>query len=293
MAPDTRAYSAGKLMLELDGKDVGILVSGEGGEPVAAVIADEADPMNVVRKHLGEITYSPIRLSFATGMGEPLYRWIADWLNGKQGAKSGALVFLDINMQELSRLEFEEAFITEFAIPALIASSKDPVRFSLTLRPGITRSKKSSGKAAGYGTKAAKALVASNFKVSIDNLVTNRVMRVDAIVVKQTIVRDDTGAVTLIPLEVPDLVFTFPESDATGFVSWFDDFAKARAGEIGERNGTLQMLGTDMVSAPFTLTLSNLGVYRIERGRSDSSVDSVATARVSVYCEQIGFSFVA
>lgn len=291
MAVDSRAYSAGKLALELDGKDVGILVAGEGGEPVAAVIADAADPKGVVGKHLGEITYSPIRLTFGTGMKEPLYQWISDWLNGKQASKSGALVFLDFNLQEQSRLEFDEAFITEFAIPALNASSKDPVRFSLTLRPGITRNRKSSGKAAGLGAKAVKALVASNFKLTIDNVPTNKVMRVDAIVVKQTILQDDARAMTLLPLEVPDLVVTLPESEAAGFVTWFDDSAKAHAGEIGERSGTLQMLGADMVSAPFTLTLSNLGVYRIERSRSESAADTVATARVSVYCEQIGFSY--
>ena len=290
MAPDSRTYSAGKLMLELDGKDVGILVSGEGGEPVAAVIADEADPTNVVRKHLGEITYSPIRVSFGSGMGQPLYQWIADWLNGKQSSKSGALVFLDFNYQEQSRLEFNEAYITEFAVPALTASSKDTVRFSLTLRPGITLSRKSSGKAAGLGTKATKALLASNFKLTIDNLVTNRVMRVDAIVVKQAIVQDDTGTV-LQPLEIPDLVLTFPESEVAGFVTWFDDSVKSNAGEKNERSGTIQMLGADMVAAPFTLILSNLGVYRIERSRSESAAETIATARVSVYCEQVGFSY--
>jgi tail tube protein gp19 len=295
MAPDARAYSAGKLMLELDGKDVGILLSGEGGEPVAAVIADEVDPTNVVRKHLGEITYSPIRVLFGSGMGQPLYQWIADWLDGKQGSKRGALVFLDINMKEQSRLEFDEAYITEFGIPALNASSKDAVRFSLTLRPGLTRSKKSAGKGASFGSKAAaKALVASNFRLTIDNLVTNRVMRVDAIVVKQAIVQDDTQAMALLqPLEIPDLVFTFPESEVAGFVTWFDDSVAANAGENNERSGTLQMLGADMVSAPFTLTLSNLGVYHIERSRSESAAETIATARVSVYCEQIGFSFLA
>lgn len=294
MAPDTRAYSAGKVMLELDGKDVGILAAGEGGEPVAAVIAGEVDPENVVRKHLGEVTYSPIRLSFGSGMGQPLYQWIASWLDGKAGSKSGSLVFLDFNLQELSRLEFEDAFITEFGFPALNAGSKDAVRFSLTLRPGITRSKTSAGKAAGFGSKAAaRAMPASNFRLAIDNLQTNRVMRVDAIVVKQAIIEDDARATTqLQPLEIPDLVFTFPESDVAGFVTWFDDSIKAAGGNT-ERNGTLQMLGADMVSAPYTLTLSNLGVYRIERGRSDSTADAIATARVSVYCEQVAFSYVA
>lgn len=292
MAPDSRAYSAGKLMLELEGKDMGILVSGEGGEAVAAVVAEEADPANVVRKHLGEITYSPIRVSFGGGMGQPLYGWIADWLNGKQGSKSGALVFLDFNFQEQSRLEFDEAFITEFGVPALNASSKDTVRFSLTLRPGVTRSKKSTGKGGGLGSKAIKALVASNFKLTIDNLVTNKIMRVDAIVVKQAIVQDDTRAV-LQPLEIQDLVLTFPETDVAGFVTWFDDSVKTGGGAKSERNGTLQMLGADMVTAPFTLTLSNLGVYRIERSRSNSAADAIATARVSVYCEQIGFSYSA
>lgn len=293
MAPDTRAYAAGKLMLELDGKDAGILASGEGGESVAAVIVDEVDPTNVVRKRLGEVTYAPIRVSFGSGMGQPLYQWIADWLGGKQGAKSGALVFLDINLQEQSRLEFEDAFITEFGFPALNAGSKDAVRFSLTLQPGMTRTRKSAGKAGSYGSKAAaKALPASNFRLAIDNLVTNKVMRVDAIVVKQAIVRDDMRAVTqLQPLEIPDLVFTFPETDVGGFVTWFDDSVKANAGGQSERNGMIQMLGPDMISAPFTLTLSNLGVYRIERSRSDSAVEATATSRVSVYCEQIGFSF--
>ena len=282
MAPDTRAYSAGKLMLELDGKDVGILVAGEGGEPVAAVIA-EADPTNVVRKHLGEVTYSPIRMSFGSGMGEPLYQWIADWLGGKQGSKSGALVFLDMNFQEQSRLEFEEALITEFGFPALNAGSKDPARFSLTLQPVLTRGSKGSGKRAGLGSKATKTLLASNFRLAIDNLPgTNKVMRVDALVVRQAPSQ---------PPEIPDLVFTLAEAESAGVVTWFEELVQAKHGDQGERSGTLQMLGPDMMSALFTLTLSNLGVYRVERSRFESAAETIASVRVSAYCEQIGLSF--
>src|SRR5258708_5784492 len=77
---DMRGYSAGKFMLELEGKNAGFLHSVEGGEPVASVISEPLVAANVADKHLGTLSYDPIRMTFGTAMDESFYQWIAAWL---------------------------------------------------------------------------------------------------------------------------------------------------------------------------------------------------------------------
>jgi hypothetical protein len=295
MAQGTRGISTGMLALELDGTDAGFLYAVEGGEQVATVVSEEADPEGVVRKHLGELAIVPIQISFGSGMGEPLYQWMTDWLKGERPARRGAVVFLDNSFEEQSRLEFEDALITELAFPALDASSKDQARFSLTLRPGATHfSKASAGiKRKGRIGRASKALLASEFSLSIDKLQTARVTSVAALVVKQPITRDTAlGLAVPEPLEFPDLVFTLPESDAGESRTWFEDLAIAgNGGPINERSGTLEFIGRSTRTALFTLTLSHLGVYHVHRLRTETGSEAIARVRVAAYCEQIEFSF--
>ena len=295
MAQGTRGISAGRFALELDGTDTGLLYTVEGGEQVATVVSEGADPEGVVRKHLGELEIVPIQISFGSGMGEPLYRWMADWLKGERPARRGAVVFFDNSFEEQSRLEFEDALITELAFPALDASSKDQARFSLTLRPGATHSSKASAgtKRKGLTGKASKAMLASQFSLSIDRLQAARITSVDALVVKQPVTWDSAQGVAVFgPLEIPDLVFTLPVSDAGDSVDWFEEFAiKGSNGEDIERSGTLEFVAPTTHTALFTLTLSHLGVYHIHRLRAETSSESIARVRVAAYCEQIAFSF--
>lgn len=291
----TRGYSAGKLMIELDGKPAGFLIAVEGGEPVGSVVAEAPDGNGVVRKHVGSVAYEPIRMSFGTAMGETVYQWMTDWLKGKRPVKSGAIVFLDYQFNEQSRLEFVDALITEVAFPALDAAGKEAAHFTVALQPEITRASKASAgtRHAGFGRKNSLQWLASNFRLKIDKLPTTRVSKIDALVVKQqSIVReDDRVAVPQGPLQIPDLSFTVSQIDGNDFFDWFDDFAiKGNNAQDAERNGTIEFLAPNLNAVLFTLDLSRLGIFRVGRERSEAGAEVIARLRVEMYCEQIAFS---
>ena len=286
----SQSYSAGKFMLEIDGKAAGYLSSVEGGEPFAAVVAEPADAKGVVRKSPGPVAYEPIRISFGSGMEPPLYQWMADMLAGSQRAKSGAILFLNYSGNEQSRLEFTKGLITELTFPELDAGSKNPALFTLTLKPETTRVSKASsgGKGATAPTKKQKAWSSQDFRLKLDDLPTSKVSKIDAMTVKQAVI-EKAGRLTLDPVDIPNIVFTLREADASEFSTWFQDFV-VKGNSSDERSGTLEFLDAAAKDALFTLTLSNVGVIRIQRERNEQGSEVVARVRVSAYCEAMAFS---
>ena len=160
----SRGYSSSMFMLEIEGKSAGFLKALEGGGPFAAVTT-ETDTDGVVRKRLEPVQYQPISMSFGTGMTQELYQWMTDFLSRKSSAKNGAIVFIDYNLKEQSRLVFDNARITELTFPALDLGSKDSAYFTLTVQPEATRTSFSSAGSSisGRGFKTSKSLVKRQF----------------------------------------------------------------------------------------------------------------------------------
>jgi hypothetical protein len=293
---EMRGYSAGKLALEIKGQDAGFLTAVEGGEPVATVVPDAPDANGVVRKHLGGITIDPLKLTFDAGMSAPFYEWISGWLSGQAAPMDGAVVFLDFNFREQSRLEFKGALITEVTFSVLDGSSKDPISISLTLQPATAAFTKGVGNAKpALVVKSFNRPRASNFRLSISPLATSRVNRIEALVVSQAAKpAADAGAVLKKRASptVPDLVFTVAESDAQGYIDRFN-LLVAGADPQAELNATIEWLDATVKNALFTLALSNLEIYSIQRLRTEADSEVIARVRVAMYCEQIAFSAAA
>ena len=285
-----QSYTAGKFMLEIEGEAAGYLSTVEGGEPFASVVSEAADADGVVRKSPGPVAYESIRISFGNGMGLVLYRWMSDMLTGDQTAKNGAIVFHNYGGIEQSRIEFDNALITEITFPELDGTSKTSGQFELTLRPETTRvSKASAGTKGPIGTgKKQKNWSLQNFRLKLDDLPTSKVNRIEAITVKQT-VTGDVGNLTLQPVVIPNVSFTVPQSDAKEFDDWFEDFV-IEGDASKERSGTIEFLDSSTKSALFTLTLSSVGIIRIHRERSQQDAQINARVRVESYCEEMAFS---
>jgi hypothetical protein len=168
----SRGYTAGRFVLELEEKTAGFLLSVEGGEAFADVVNEPVGPDGIVRKHPGSVAFSPIVTTFGVGMTKSLYDWMADLLTGKVKPKNGAIIFLDFDYKEQSRVAFDNAVLTEIALPAVDTASRDAAHFSLTLQPEATRrSTASSGaKSSTIGTKSQKKWNASNCRLKIAGL---------------------------------------------------------------------------------------------------------------------------
>ena len=292
MAQSARGYSAGKFVLELEDQFAGFLLSVEGGEAFAEVVMEPPGEDKVVRKHPGSVAFSPIVLSFGAGMTKALYRWMGDLLTRKAAAKSGAIVFLDFNYKEQSRLTFDGALITEISFPAVAAASKDAAHITLTIQPEMTRRTTSSGaKVVSVQSKTPKWL-ANNFQLNIVGLdACKDVNAIDALVIKRPVTRGtreaDAEAGTL---EIPNLAFRIPERSSADFIDWFDELVVEGGSEKNERNGTLDFLDPSLKAALFSLSFINLGIVAVRRERSVGNSDLMALVNVECYCEEMAFA---
>jgi hypothetical protein len=289
------AYSAGTFSLEIEDQFAGYLNTVEGGEPFATVAVEAPDANKVMRKHVAAVNYTPIQLSFGSPMEPPLYQWIADMLKGTQSARNGAVVSYDYNMIEKERIEFTHALITRIVFPELDGTSNVPALFRVTLQPERTNlNHAKAGSREPVGHPKAKRGLASNFRLAIsNNLPTNKVKCIESIVASQSITAASQGEThefrpSLQPLEISNLVFSVAEADSAPMYAWSDDFLLAgNRTNTNERSGTLDLFDATLSNSLFTLTLSNIGVVRVQREAQAAGAALVASIRVEAYVEQL------
>ena len=144
-AIDARGVSVGRFALELDGVSSGLLKSSTGGSVYADVVNEKVGADHVVRKHIAGVKYEDFTLTAGTGMSKGFYDWIRSTFALSAPRKSGAVVAADFNYKELSRVSFSNALVTEVAMPALDAASKDPAYLTLTFSPESIKRLKGGG----------------------------------------------------------------------------------------------------------------------------------------------------
>jgi hypothetical protein len=283
-------YSAGKVLLEIQGKAAGFLYSVDGGEAFADAVNEDPPVDGVILKHPGPVRYAPIVMTCGTGMTTSFYDWIAQVVKGTQAPRDGALVFLDYTFTEVLRLEFTQALATEVAFPAGDGASKEPAYLTLTIQPQVThRHKGHAGtKHAGVFGKAQKKWLAANFRFDIGQLATKKVLRVEPIVVTQPL---GPGPALSGPVDVSAVVFSVPESDADPVYAWHEDFVvQGNNGPEQERSGVLRFLDPNYKDVLFRIDLGHLGVLRVAPERHEANAQVISRSHVEMYCEQVRFS---
>jgi len=90
-------------------------------------------------------------------------------------------------------------------------------------------------------------------------------------------------------LEIPDLIVTLPVANAKTWVDWHQDFViNGNSSANKEKNGTLELLGSNLQDVLFTLTFRHLGITRLTR-QMPASGEGVARVKAEMYCEEIAF----
>jgi len=285
--PD-RIGVAGRIQLVLDATAVGFVKSIDGGSPVAAVVSEKAETL-IPKKHLGAISYSPLVMQVGPGMDPMLFDWINTSWTGKAQRKDGAIVTADANLSVNRQRDFARALITETTFPALDGSSKEPAYLTLTLAPEYTRDSKPSGKVTAEPGRQ-KLWLASNFRLAIDGLDCTRVMRVDALTVKQTLVEVGDVRVGRQPgqLEFPNLKVALSQAGSETWFAWFDDFVLKGNNDVSkEKKGSIALLSPDLKDELLRIDLFNLGIFAIGPERTDVSSDKIAAVMAQLYCERM------
>ena len=292
-----RAYGGNTCLLKLDGVEVGVLRSFEGGDVTAEVIHERVGPSYVVRKHIGPPRYEPITLEFGLSMGAPIRDWIQSSLTMNYQRKNGSIIVVDYNFNAVREIEFFNALITELTIPKMDGSSKEAAYFTLKIQPEMTHAKKASGKiSAKLNTKTVQWLT-SNFRLNLDGLDTSKVITIDELAIKGNLIQEDIGItrdymVEPTSVEFPNLKITFSAVTAQSWEDWFENFViKGNNDEGQERHGSITCLSPTLTEELLTIELSSLGIFSLKTEKAEANVDQVQRMTAQLYCQSMAVKF--
>ena len=300
LTADKRAHVAGKYMFRMEGLDAGWVNSVEGGHGTAEVVVEKLGADVHQRKHLGPLKYEDISVVCGTGMSKAFYQWLQNSFEKKYSRQKGSIVAADYNFEAISEIEFHEALITEFGMPALDAASKDPAKMTVKFSPEYTRFKKGSGKInAPTKAEVQKRWLPSNFRITINGLedACKKVNKIEALVMKQKVVDDVSGETRdylKMPahLETPNVVFTVAESHAEAVYQWHEDFViKGNCEQKAEKSGSIVYLTPDLKTELFTVELINLGIFKLTPDKAEAGNEQIRRLKVEMYCEEMKFKY--
>jgi phage tail-like protein len=293
----SRTVAAAHFALTVDGVDVGAVRSVSGGGIYADVI-EERPGGHLAEKHVGPPKYEPISVELGLGANKAIRSWLDELLAGKASRRSGTIETADANWKVKSVLEFADALVTEIAFPALDGSSKDAAYLTLTFQPERITRTKGSGKSTQpqVGAKQKKWL-ASNFRLTLGDLPTKRVAKIDAFAITQRVAAEDEGEIRRVRkqagiVEIPDLRVTFSEADLPGWEEWFDDFVvDGNSGQAQELSGTIEFLDAALKKPLGSIELANVGIYKLapESGLQ-AGKETVRRWTAALYVESMKFT---
>jgi len=294
-----RGYTAGRFALDLGGTFAGWVNTIEGGHATSDVVTEKLSADMIARKHICGVKYEEITVNCGTSMSKAFYTWIQASLDRKHQRLDGAVITADYDQKEVNRLNFFQALITEVGFPACDAASKDAAKMAVKFSADYTRfvTQKGGPVNAPQGKGEQKRWSPQNFRLKIDGLdnACARVVKVEALTVKQKVVEDPCGEhrdYQKLPasVEYPNLVVSFNEAFADDVYKWHEDFViTGNNGQDKEKGGTLEYLSPNLKDVLFTLTFSGLGIFKIGRGKADAHADGIQKLKAEMYCEQITF----
>jgi hypothetical protein len=295
LAATKRGYTAGRFALDIGGVPAGWIYSAEGGHATSDVVSGNGGG-SVDRKHLENVRYEPITITFGVGMSRPFYEWIMESI-GTYRTRDGAIHTCDYDGNVRSTLEFHNAAITEIGFPALDAASKDEAKMTIKFAPEFTRMVTGPGKKMPMGNEAArkKEWLPSNFRLEIAGVDCSRVSRIDAITIKPTAgaQRGGTrGGYQKGPanLEAPNLVATVEESRSADFSNWMKSSSRSPNSPGNKKSGQLTFLSENLRETLFTLHFTDLSIRRLtpENGKMGRNV-----VRAEMYFQGVQFHYSA
>src|SRR5262245_43189374 len=115
MPPPRPTAGLSHFFFELDGVKCGFLKSVDGGTADGEVASGPG--AGVEKKHISRVLYEDITIQAGFSMLKEFYDWISASLAG-EALHSGSIITADANLDVVRELKFEDALITEIAIPA-------------------------------------------------------------------------------------------------------------------------------------------------------------------------------
>jgi hypothetical protein len=264
------AGNTGKLIVKLDGKVAPVKNVG-GAFPRAEVVTSFSGAGAPPKRQISSVRYTDLRFDIGVGMGGPILSWLNAALAGNSLAKSGTIIQLDDLNRAVSYLDFTNARIVEFGIPASDPASTED-SFTLVASIGGSTERPGDNVVVPVPNTTTKPLSARNFRLTIAGLPTTRVRTISPLPFRRT-------TAGMLP---PDLIVTVPNIDVAPWKAWVKDFiVDGHNGQDKEKQGAIEWLTPDFSTVVAKLTIGQIGIFELA-----PVVDSTpAQHRASMYFE--------
>lgn len=290
--------ASAQYVLELDGAMAGHLSSAEGGNLYGEVVNEKIGTDRIQRKHIARAKYEDLTITCGAAMGSELYDWIKGTLTGNGPRKNGAVVMVDHSGQMINRLNFYNAMIKEVSLPVFDSSSKEAGKITLKLSCGYTQRSYPGGSVSMNAfAQQQKRWLLCNFQLKIDGLdqAVARASKIEALTITQRISQDAIGnarGYNVEPsyIEVSHLTVTVPEDYSDSLRQWMDNIViNGNSGD--ERAGVIDVLAPNKTDILFSLTLSNLGLFKLSPDQTEAAKSGIRRIKADMYCEDVDFIY--
>jgi phage tail-like protein len=312
MADDRKnaPYAGGRFTLELDGKNpVGFVTSIDGGHFKSDVVTsmlggrvgrEGGDVMT--GRFPGKPKYDDIGITVGAAMSPAFWKWVQATINNKPERRNGALVGYDFNKKERTRRTFSRALISEIQFPALDAAAKQGALLTIKIAPEKLEYKAGDGSSMGTPSQSQnearkqKLWLSSNFRFELDRFKGDPSLRnakVEAFTIKQNVIVNPVGSEREARkepgrVELPQLIVTFPESAAAGWMKWYDETVVK--GVPKECDGVITYLDSDLNGELMKIELTGVGLLSLEVEKYEASKESIARVKATLYVEGMKLS---
>jgi hypothetical protein len=268
----------------------------DGGQCKAEVVTIPMGTNKLPIKSISTLKFEEMTAEFGMSMGQPMLDWLNLFLENKHARQTGFVSYADVDGKIRAYLDFRDALLTEFGLPASDASNKEHSKLTVKFRPEETVRRDGDNKdIQGNASMAQKAFLPSNFRISIGDLPLGRCKKIDAMAFKMKVQEDGVGQHRIAELvattvEYPNLVLTIARVDAPKWEKWFDDFCiKGNNGESAELTGSLEWLNPSTQAPVASLEMQNIGIFKLSSDAASSTGDAIRRITAEMYLENARF----
>ncbi|MSP60255.1 MAG: phage tail protein [Myxococcales bacterium] len=294
----SRAFTATRFVLELDGQQVGLLNSVDGGHFKSESIGEQVGSEGLVTRYPGRQKFEDITVQVGTSMAPGFWKWLQASIDNKYERRNGAIVAFDFDGAERSRRTFKDALIAEIQFPALDAKAKTPAALTVKFAPEWMEYTTGGGKKAGPAdTTKQKLFVPANFRLTLekfDRESTRWVTKIEALTIKQNVITNPIGN-ELWPrkevgrVEYPNLSIHVPETYAGPYLKWWEKLVGKGEHNGNEVTGSLELLASDLTTILMTLSFTGVGITGLTFDKHDAGAEALRSVKVDMYCEGMTF----
>ena len=145
--------------------------------------------------------------------------------------------------------------------------------------------------------KPVKDVIGERLLLTIDGLekALKQCNKVEALTVKQTVVKLESGNARIYEiepgkLEFPNLVFTVPESHAEPLIKWHERFVlEGKNEQTEEKTGSLTFLAPNLKDELGEIKFTGIGIFNISADKGEAGNETIRRVKVECYVEDLKF----